>query len=620
MCGIAGIFTEETQDNIKKALNNMLLSLAHRGPDFQESVLFEKGGFAHSRLSIIDKSAASHQPFSSPDGRYVLTYNGELYNFKALRKQLSGFYEFQTESDTEVVLAAYIKWQEKCLSHFNGMFAFAVYDTHKKMLFAARDRLGIKPLYYSHTKTSFMFASEFKAIANSPGFKKTLNHKAVNMYLTLDYIPAPLSIDEQIMKLEPGHFLIYHNHQLHCERYWDLDPCNDVSKRSDDEEVEQLDHLLHASVKARLMSDVPLGVFLSGGLDSSLITAIAKHYKPDLKTFSIHFNEQSFDESVFSKYGADYLKTTHHAECFSPETFQRCFEDVFRMMDEPFADPSFFPTTYLSQITKRQVTVALGGDGADELFAGYPTSLAHKLCHMFPYLDTRLLKGVFNCLPSNNKNFSLKFKVAQFLKGQGYAAPVRHMYWMGSCSRAQKHKIIQTTMEYSNELEHLFQSCAKGFDSIDTLNQLLYVDLKQYLTNDILVKVDRASMSQSLEVRVPFLDHCIVEWAFALPSHKKLKGYTSKYILKHLAKRYLPKRISHRSKKGFGLPLADWMKGPLKEEVQETVLTMPKESCFNKAYLKEIFSTLNSNRYIDYKMLWSIYVLQKWSQQHGYVI
>jgi asparagine synthase (glutamine-hydrolysing) len=382
--------------------------------------------------------------------------------------------------------------------------------------------------------------------------------------------------------------------------------------------VDELDDLLHTSIKARLMSDVPLGVFLSGGLDSSLIAAIAKQHKPDLKTFSIHFNEASFDESIFSKQASDYLETTHYSELFSFHTFQTHFDNLFSTMNEPFADPSFFPTTYLSQLSKKHVTVALGGDGSDELFAGYPTALAHKMYRWIPFLNTSLLKRIFPLIRSSSTNFSFKFKLAQFLKGQGFSTPIRHMYWMSACTNEQKKRVLKNPMPHAKELESYFEACFERYKATDKLNRILYLDLKSYLVNDILFKTDQASMSQSLEVRVPFLDHHIVEWAFTMPSHLKLRGMMSKYILKKLGKRYLPKAIIHRRKKGFGIPLLEWMKGPFKQEIKDELLHHGRSPMLNNLYLNDISKQLDSGSYVDCKMIWSLFILKKWCRENKY--
>ena len=618
MCGIGGIIDDKTLNEIEDVLAYMKQALQHRGPDHSELHQFENGGFIHTRLSIIDPSPTSHQPFKSSDGRYILTYNGELYNFKALRKDLSKDYTFVTQSDTEVVLAAYIKWKENCLTHFNGMFAFSIYDCHEKKLFAARDRLGIKPFYYHHHLNTFLFASEFKAIANSPGFEKQLNLEAVNYYLTLDYVPAPLSIDHRISKLEAGHYLIFQDSKLQCIQYWDITHKKKVDHLSLNEYVEQFDSLLNESIQSRLMSDVPLGVFLSGGLDSSMVSAIAKQYKPDLKTFSIHFNEKSYDESHYSQQASNHIQTDHTSALFSYETLCDQFETVLKDMNEPFADASFFPTSYLSQITKQHVSVALGGDGSDELFAGYPTMLAHKANRLMPLFKTRILKLLYPYIPTRHTNFSLKFKVGQFLKGCGHSNPIQHMYWMGAFNDKEKEHLLDNAKQYSRNLENNIENQYNQYDDTDWLNRILYLDTKNYLCHDILYKTDQASMYHALEVRVPFLDHRIVEWAFGLPSNLKLKGLTSKFILKKLASKYLPQSIINRPKKGFGIPLSEWMQGPLKTKIKETLSETTGFSYFNSNQVMNLFNTYQQGQDSNHKLIWSLFILKQWCLDNEY--
>ncbi len=623
MCGICGIAFDdpgrEVDISILKKINRTMI---YRGPDDEGYYLGKGCGLAMRRLSIIDVEGG-HQPFSSEDGGIVSVCNGELYNFRDIKRELSADgIVLKSKSDADVLPHLYERDGVGLVHHLKGMFAFAVWDEKEKTLILARDRMGQKPLYYARHDGALLFASELKALLEYPGFHPALNKKALAKYLTYEYVPAPDSILEGVSKLEPGHLLHFKAGKISVRRYWDL-PVGEELNIGESEARERFMALFDQSVQRRLISDVPLGVFLSGGLDSSSVVAmIARHREAvGIKTFSIAFSEKSFDESSYARSVAKHFGTDHREEVLSPENLIALFPEVTALLDEPLGDASIIPTYALSRFTRKYVTVALGGDGGDELFAGYPTFQAERFANYYRKIPRLIRNGVIeklvSALPTSDENISLDFKIKQFIKGAGREDLSRHATWMGSFSEDELKKLLSFDSPpelYEDTARHFKNSmlASKG-------NRVLYSYKKLYLADDILTKVDRASMWSSLEARAPFMDHELVEFIFRLPYRFKLSGMTMKYLLKKTFEDILPKGIAHRSKKGFGIPVAKWIKGPIREMTCDLLAPekIGREGFLNPKYVSEILDRHLSGKEDNRKKLWTLIIFEKWLENWG---
>ncbi len=633
MCGIVGFLTSKGS-NIPgyEILSRMREVLAHRGPDDMGEYirpLDDRGPFVflgHRRLSIIDL-AGGHQPLPNENGTVWVTFNGEIYNFKELKIELENLgHQFKTRSDTEVVAHAYEEYREECFKRFNGMFAIGIWDESNHRLILARDRLGKKPLYYTCVNRTFLFASELKAILAYPDFSRTIDPLSLMKYLFYEFIPCPHTIFRDARKLPPASYLLWDGERVEIKEYWSPSDWQGIRNDLSEIEVESriLDLLKH-SVKRRLISDVPLGVFLSGGIDSSAITALAQQEVPGkVKTFSIGFEDSSFDESKYASLVSRFLGTEHFEQKMTPQNLLDMVPNLPDILDEPMADASILPTYLLSKFTRQYVTVALGGDGGDELFAGYPTYLAHKVA--LPY--ERFLKLLHpaidllgNLLPVSDNNISFDFKVKKFLSGIGYPDGVRNAIWLGSFSFRDIEQVaspvILNHFDHSRLVEEI-SSYEEKFPPRDVITLLQYLDLKLYFQESILVKVDRASMACSLEVRAPLLDYELVEFVMGLPSALKLKGLTSKYILKKAMKPFLPPEVIHRKKKGFGVPIAKWVKGPLKELFGDLLSPdrIKREGYLNPGYVASLFQDHLLNKKDNRKQLWTLLIWELWVNRY----
>jgi len=620
MCGIAGFVGNGNEDDLRR----MIYAIRHRGPDYQGISLVENVGFAHARLSIIDLSSNGNQPFFSADNSLAIVFNGEIYNYLLLKNELlqTGKYSFRTNTDTEVLLYLYKEYGEKLFDKINGMYAFAIYDFEKKQLLLAKDRMGKKPLFYSVVNNAIVFASELKAILQHPDIKKELNIDAINEYLTFDYIPTPNTIFKYIYKLEASHYLVFKNGNIITnEPYWKAS--FHQSDITFPDALSKLDNLMHEATKRRLISDVPLGIFLSGGLDSSTVAYYAqKNSSTQIKTFSIGFSEKSYDESNYAKQVAKHIGTEHYEDFLSAEETLQLIPEIITKLDEPFADPSIIPTYFLSKFTRNYVTVALGGDGSDELLAGYPTFISDKFLGFMSIIPKPLIKafsGLTNLLPPSDKNLSLDFKLTQFFKGFELERRYAHTLWLGSFTPELKQKLFlhNTVISNGNGLNSI-DYYLRDVNSESAFNNLLYTYYRTYLLEDILVKVDRASMYTSLEVRAPFLDRDIVDFLNTLPPKYKLKGFTGKYILKELMQGKLPDEIIYRTKKGFGIPVSLWLRNELKGTLEYYLSKerIEKHGIFNYQYIeqlkKEHFSMKRNHR----KLLWNLLILEMWFENY----
>jgi asparagine synthase (glutamine-hydrolysing) len=614
MCGIAG-FTGWGDERIAR---NMIQAINYRGPDSTGVFAHSEFTFAFARLAIIDLRPEGNQPMMSADNRFIIVFNGEIYNYQSLRKELEPHFSFRSLSDTEVLLNLYARDGVNMLQSINGMFAFAIYDFEKKELFVARDRMGKKPLYYTATNNSFVFASELKALLQHPSVTKKLNIEAVNQYLTFDYVPTPSSIVQNVFKLEAGNYLIVKDNQvIKKQSYWEHDFSRHNSISFTDA-VHQLDVLLNDAVKSRLMSDVPLGVFLSGGLDSSAVAYYAqKNSTQKIKTFSIGFENKSYDEASYALQVSKHLSTDHYTEILSAQQTLDLMDEILPLVDEPFADASLIPTYFLSKHTRHFVTVALGGDGSDELMAGYPTFISNYFKGPFANLPKPVIRTLMSffgsVLKASDKNISLDFKISQFLRGFLESPDHIHQLWLGSFVPGEKKALFLPEVYSSlsdksglSIIDNCFKTAKADWTDFEKTSYYYY---QTYLQDDILVKVDRASMYNSLEVRAPFLDKNVVEFLNSLPRKYKQKGLESKHILKKLMEGKLPDNIIYRPKKGFGIPLSHWIRHELKGSIQETLLD--KDELFDKRFIEKIFSEHQSKKANHRKLIWNLFVLKK---------
>ncbi|PCJ01411.1 MAG: asparagine synthase (glutamine-hydrolyzing) [Flavobacteriales bacterium] len=613
MCGIAG-YTGAGDESI---LKNMIQAIKHRGPDIQDTFIQANLGLAHARLSILDLNPGGNQPMFSSDRKIAIVFNGEIYNYISLKKELSNKYEFHNNTDTEVLLYLYKEHGIKMLDKMKGMFAFAIYDFEDQSLFLARDIMGKKPLYYTTTNSCFVFGSELKSILKHPKVTKELNIEAVNQYLTFDYVPTPNSIIKNVSKLEPGHYLVVkNNHVVIKEAYWQ----HNFTKNDDitfNNASEKLDSLLNNATKKRLMSDVPLGVFLSGGLDSSTIAYYAqKNSSNRIKTFSIGFEDKSYDETNYAKQVAQHLDTEHHTGILTQNKTLELINKIYKNIDEPFADASLIPTYFLSEFTKNHVTVALGGDGSDELLAGYPTFVSNyftqPLASLPNAIPSALLKMTNGLMKVNDNNISLDFKIKQYLRGFLSKKNHIHQLWLGSFTPDEKKRLFKPEVYASlqdntglNIIDSHFSNANKEWSNFDKITYYYY---QTYLLDDILVKVDRASMLNSLEVRSPFLDKDVVEFVNTIPQKYKLKGFSGKHLLKKMMENKLPQNITSRSKKGFGIPLSQWIREDLKEEI--TSILLSEDSYFNQNYIQHILKEHFDKKRNHRKLIWNLYLLK----------
>ena len=624
MCGICGYIAENIDRDI---LLRMCRTILHRGPDDNGYFIDKTVGLAMQRLSIIDLESGK-QPIYNEDKTICVVFNGEIYNYLELRTQLEKKgHKFSTCTDTEVIIHLYEDLKEECLEQLNGMFAFALWDKNEEKLFLARDRVGKKPLHYAQFDNVFLFGSEIKSILRHPAAYRQLDPVSLRKYLMYEYVPAPYTLYSNIKKLLPAHYLIYKNGEVKIKRYWDVSLAEPhTSFRKESECIDDICALLRASIERRLRSDVPLGVFLSGGIDSSSIVAIMSEFLGgnNVRTFSIGFQEPSFDELAYARQVAEYYRTNHHEQIFSLKDALAILPEIINYMDEPMADPSLLPTYILSKFTKKYVKVALGGDGGDELFGGYPTLLAHNLMDIYTacpnFLRSYVVEPIVNCLPVSTKNMSFDFKAKRFIKGVPFPHEQRHYAWLGAFTPLELNELFTDEFKQCLKEPDLYADAYKQLETChaeNTINKMLYLDMKMYLQDDILVKVDRASMANSLEVRSPLLDHTLVEYVAGLPPELKLHNLTSKYIFKKAVKSLLPKSIIKRPKKGFGIPVAKWLKEDLKEIIMEILSPerIKRTGIFNPEYVRKLIRDHIAGRVDNRKQLWTLLMFEFWREK-----
>ena len=600
--------------------------LAHRGPDDEGSVHLDGVTLGMRRLSIIDLEGG-HQPIHNEDSRIWVVQNGEIYNHLALRSKLEAAgHVFASRSDTEVLVHAYEEWGADFVSRLNGMFAFALLDRARGVVLLARDRMGIKPLHYAIDGSRLVFASELKALLCDPVLRRGVDPVALDQYLALEFVPSPRSMVLGVSKLPPAHTLTWTvaDGTSVLRRYWKPSLAEGGDSRralSLDSQCEELRAVLRESVRKELISDVPLGVFLSGGIDSSAVAAMMTQLGSEVKSFSVGFADRSFDESGYARQVARHLGTDHHELVLEPGMLLGLIPKLPELLDEPLGDASIIPTYLLSEFTRRHVKVALGGDGGDELFAGYPTLQAHRLAGYYARVPGVLRRGlvepVVRRLPVSRGNLSFDFRAKRFVGGADFPVEERHQRWMGSFAAEERTALLSTEMRGEIARNGRGDPAAAVLDGArlrDPLNQVLLIDMRMYLENDILVKLDRASMMASLEGRVPLLNNDFVEYATRLPLDMKLRGLSSKFLFKRALRGVLPDSILKRPKKGFGIPVAHWFRGPLKEQMLSVLSPerMARKGFFDPAAVGVLVRDHLEGRRDNRKQLWTLFAFELW--------
>ena len=624
MCGICGFIRIKKSESDSETLLKMGNTIRHRGPDAHGEYIDDDIGLAHRRLSIIDLSVSGNQPMFSNDGIIVLVFNGEIYNFQELRQEaLNRGYQFKTRTDTEVIIALYQFYGSGLLDKLNGMFAFALWDKSKKLLFMARDRLGKKPLYFYENGNQFIFSSEIKSILAYPGVEKEVRTDAVYDFFTYQYIPDPKTIFANIHKLEPGHYMELQDGKIKKRQYWDL-TFTEPTASSEEEITEELYNLINQSVQDRMVSDVPLGAFLSGGIDSSAVVGMmAKSQTKPVITCSIGFDSEKFDEIEYAREIANLFGTDHH-EFTVKSTVNDRLKEIVSFFDEPFADPSLVPTFFVSELARQEVTVALAGDGGDENFAGYSKyaidDTENRIRRMIPSgLRRNVLPLIKGLLPDFNHPL---FNKAHTLLNTLTTSPDYGFFLSNAFFRDEMwQQIIRDDFRKQLSDYHpatLTLNHYKNADSNDHLSSILYTDFKTYLPGDILVKVDRMSMANSLEVRAPLLDYRVVEYVAGISSRLKLKNGEKKHILKKCFSKLLPGEILYRKKMGFSTPLAEWFRGEIKDLSMLYLLADDNgiSNFFKPEKINELWQLHQSGRFDFSTELWSFLMFEMWWQRY----
>lgn len=637
MCGIAGFVclqdaTSIAQDAARATLDAMANAIGHRGPDGRGHLVALPAALAHCRLSIIDLETGA-QPMQSQDGRYAITFNGEIYNFQSLRDDLhTRGHTFRTASDTEALLAAFIEWGPACLDRLEGMFAFAIWDSQTRRLFAARDRFGKKPFFYTIQQGIFAFASELSALETLPWTTYSIQSTTIARYLAYEYVPTPESIYQEAHKLPPSHFLEIHaDGTLLVERYWEMPrPLPEGTKgfgRADEPALcDELRRLLRQAVTRRLLADVPVGVFLSGGVDSSSVAAMAGELAPGIKTFSIGFTEASYDESAYAGRIARQVGTDHQLTMLAASDCAGLLPEIVQRFDEPMADPSIVPTYLLAQVTRRQVAVALGGDGPDELLAGYeyfPAFRGTQAWQALPGWLRRAGRGLAGILPGSAGYVNPRYVAQTFLDAAESPEWLRTQRMLSALTPELQRPLWGGVSSKDAALlapDTLFAPTKALWEQLPDwppMARVFYVFARQYMLDYILVKVDRCTMLHGLEARAPFLDRDVAEFCCRLPISFKLRGTTRKYLLKEAMAPILPKDILHRPKRGFLIPTAAWLRDQLRPLLEELLgeSHLKRQGLFDPTATRRLVDAHVSGKQDYRKPLWTLLVLQLWLKE-----
>lgn len=623
MCGLVGVLDLKGGRDINRSLlHKMNETQYHRGPD-EGGIHLESGvGLGHRRLSIIDLSSGQ-QPLFNEDGTVVVVYNGEIYNFQELAEELKKLgHVFRTHCDTEVIVHAWEEWGKSCVNKFRGMFAFAIWDRNRGELFIARDRLGIKPLYYSETSDGYLvFGSELKAVLAHPNIKREIDSYAVEDYFALGYVPEPKTIFRDVKKLEPGHTLLIKRKQAipATEQYWDV-PFQPTGSNDFESDQEELLARLKEAVKVRLISEVPLGAFLSGGVDSSAVVSQMAELSPNepVNTCSIGFGDPKYNEVEFAELVAKQYNTNHKVKQVDPNDYE-LLDFLSSMYDEPFADSSSIPTYRVCELAKKHVTVALSGDGGDENLAGYRRHRWHMLEERvrgpIPQLIRKPLFGFLGRFYPKLDWAPKIFRAKTTFQAIAEDSIDAYLNSVSITNNNLRGKLFSN--EFSKELAgysatEVFREHAKKSPTNHPLSLIQYIDMKTYLPGDILTKVDRASMATSLEVRVPLLDHKFVEWVSGLSPNVKLNGREGKYIFKKSLEKYLPNEVLYRDKMGFAVPLASWFRGPLREKARTAILgeQLNDIGIFDNSFLKRVVNEHQSGLREHSAIIWSLLMFE----------
>jgi len=640
MCGICGIArASQGQPVSTRLLEAMCRTIVHRGPDDEGVHVEEAAGLGTRRLSIIDIESG-HQPLANEDLSIWAAHNGEVYNFRELRRELeAGGHVFKTKTDTETLVHAYEEWGEAFVEKLRGMFVTAIWDRKAEKLLIVRDRLGVKPLYYTRLDDgTLVFGSELKAVLVHPGVKREIEPRALDFFLTIEYVPAPFSIFKNILKLPAGHMLVYRRGDVRIKKYWDVEGREGEERggmagaagvSGDGPELpavmDGLYALLKESVRLRLISDVPLGAFLSGGIDSSAIVGLMRELGASpLKTFSIGFKDASYNELEHARRIARRFGTDHEEFIIEPKALDLT-ERLVRHLDEPFGDFSMFPTFLVSRMAAAHVKVILSGDGGDEVFGGYEHYQAQKAARL-PLVRpaAKAAAGIVRRTPPRPEKKGVWNKTRRFVQGFEHPADLRHMRWMMFLSEAQKKRLYADGLAESIggagpvHAREPFRGVLERLDAFDAVNGELYLDLKTYLADDILVKVDRMSMAASIEARVPLLDHEVVEFAFRLPGNLKLHGFETKWIFKKTMERLLPKETIYRPKEGFSIPIKHWLRDELKDLVGEYLgeSRVRREGYFRPEFVRAMVESHVTGKENYSHQLWALLVFGIWKENY----
>ncbi|MCK5510354.1 asparagine synthase (glutamine-hydrolyzing) [Candidatus Parcubacteria bacterium] len=609
MCGIAGKLNFKNQSVDKTDILSMINEIKHRGPDDKGIYINNNIGLGHRRLSVIDLSKNGQQPMADESKRFWITYNGEIYNFLELKKNLlKDGIKFKSNTDTEVILYLYKKHGFACLKLLRGMFAFAIWDNEKKELFLARDRVGKKPLKYYLDDNVLIFSSELKAILKNKEVKKEIDWQAIDEFLTFKYVPAPRTGFKNIYKLLPAYYMtVKANGEKIIKQYWDLD-FEKKLELSENDWQKKITEKLQKSVQARLISDVPLGVHLSGGIDSSLIVALMDEARArPIKTFSIGFKEKKYNELNYARLVAKKYNTDHQEFIIEPKAMEILPKLSFHY-EEPYADASMLPSWYLSEMTKKHVTVALSGDGGDEVFAGYNRYLSAQLYFKLKKLPFKKLSANFNYLVYKATGNDIFYKASRQL-GANYNSLA--CFYLSVIQYFSKKEKKQLSEKFLNS--KINNSYTQKINNYNWLDQLLYISVKTHLPDDLLVKTDIASMAHGLEIRSPFLDQSLMELSAKMPANLKINGYSKKYILKKIAEKYIPRECVYRPKQGFSVPLDYWFRDELNNYLEENILNKNfLDFGFNKNFILKLLHNHKSGKDRNENQLFTLLMLSLW--------